>query len=183
MRSVSALALFVFTVSSTAVAQPRSEQVDPSALAATAARLGRVIWSPVVTLDRIGVDPFVLRPPVAADCPDRTATSARQHITGSLALNIPYPRFWSSGDWHEHSAWFGAESDQVSEYSLASEQVHGPLLDKLGNLGLRDARGGLATLGHPAARQSRRIWAATHEPAVLEWCWSRIDEHTRPASR
>ena len=78
-----------------------------------------------------------------------------------------------------HSAWFGAESDQVSEYSLTSEQVYGPLLDKLGNSGFRDARGGLATLGHPAARQSRRIWAATHEPAGLEWCWSRIDEHTR----
>ena len=122
------------------------------------------------------------RTPLPAVPRDVGPTSARQHITGSLALNIPYPRFWSSGDWHEHSAWFGAESDQVSEYSLASEQVHGPLLDKLGNSGLRDARGGLATLGHPAARQSRRIWAATHEPAVLEWCWSRIDEHTKPAS-
>ena len=71
MRSVFALVLFVFTAP-TAVAQPRSEQVDPSALAAAAARLGRVIWSPMATLDRIGVDPFVLRPPVAAECPDRT---------------------------------------------------------------------------------------------------------------
>ena len=46
---------------SAALAQPRAEQVDPSALAAAAARLGRVIWSPVATVDRIGVDPFVLR--------------------------------------------------------------------------------------------------------------------------
>ena len=72
MRSVFALVLFVLTAAPTAVAQPRSEQVDPSALAAAAARLGRVIWAPMATLDRIGVDPFVLRPPVAADCPDRT---------------------------------------------------------------------------------------------------------------
>ena len=92
--------------------------------------------------------------PTSARPDERTAAHP-----GSLALNITYPRFWSSGDWHEQSAWFGAESDQVSEYSLASEQ-HGPLLDKLGNSGLTDARGGLATLGHPAARQSRRIWAA-----------------------
>ena len=56
---------------STALAQPRAEQVDPSALAAAAARLGRVIWSPVATVDRIGVDPFVLRLPTGAECPDR----------------------------------------------------------------------------------------------------------------
>ena len=57
---------------SAAVAQPRAEQVDPSALTAAAARLGRVIWSPVATLYRIGVDPFVLRLPTGAECPDRT---------------------------------------------------------------------------------------------------------------
>ena len=72
MRSVSALVLFVLTAAPTVVAQPRSEQVDPSALAAAAARLGRVIWSPMATLDCIGVDPFVLRPPVATECLDRT---------------------------------------------------------------------------------------------------------------
>ena len=53
-----------------AIAQPRAEQVDPFAVAA--AGLGRVIWSRVATLDRIGVDPFVLSAPQAADCPDRT---------------------------------------------------------------------------------------------------------------
>lgn len=42
-------------------AQPRAEQLEPSALAAAAARLGRVIWTPVVRLDRVGIDPFVLR--------------------------------------------------------------------------------------------------------------------------
>ena len=56
---------------SAALAQPRAEQVDPSALAAAAARLGRVIWAPVATVDRIGVDPFVLRLPTGAECPDR----------------------------------------------------------------------------------------------------------------
>ena len=53
------------------LAQPRAEQVDPSALAAAAARLGRVIWAPLATVDRIGVDPFVLRLPTGAECPDR----------------------------------------------------------------------------------------------------------------
>ena len=56
---------------SAALAQPRAEQVDPSALAAAAARLGRVVWSPVATVDRIGVDPFVLRLPTGAECLDR----------------------------------------------------------------------------------------------------------------
>lgn len=46
--------------------QPRAPQVDPSALAAAAARLGTLIWTPRAHLDRIGADPFVLRLPDTA---------------------------------------------------------------------------------------------------------------------
>ena len=119
--------------------------------------------------------PVVLRDigPTSARPDERTAAHP-----GSLALNIPYPRFWSSGDWHEHSAWFGAESDQVSEYSLASEQ-HGPLLDKLGNSGLTASEGAWRRWVIPPRGRADVFGRRTHERAVLEWCWSRIDEHTR----
>ena len=49
-------------------AQPRAPQVDAPALTAAAARLGRVIWSPDVRLDRAGIDPFVLRPSDTPGC-------------------------------------------------------------------------------------------------------------------
>ena len=49
-------------------AQPRAPQVDAPALTAAAARLGRVIWSPEVRLDRAGIDPFVLRLSEAPGC-------------------------------------------------------------------------------------------------------------------
>ena len=49
-------------------AQPRAPQVDAPALTAATARLGRVIWSPEVRLDRAGIDPFVLRPSEAPGC-------------------------------------------------------------------------------------------------------------------
>ena len=49
------------------------------------------------------------------------------------------------------------------------------MLDRLGRSGLRDARPGLARLNHPAARRPDRIWAATHERAVIEMAWARLD--------
>lgn len=55
-------------------AQPRADQVDSAALLAAAARLGRVIWAPVLELDRIGVDPFVLRPPDPDSCSRASAS-------------------------------------------------------------------------------------------------------------
>ena len=61
------LAVFLLAVAG-ASAQPRAPQVDASALTAAAARLGRVIWTPDVRLDRAGIDPFVLRASEAPGC-------------------------------------------------------------------------------------------------------------------
>ena len=70
---VPALAL----AASAALAQPRAEQDDPSALTPATARLGRAIWAPVTTLDRSGVDPFVLRFATAPSVPVIVAAFSR----------------------------------------------------------------------------------------------------------
>lgn len=69
MHRLATLVPTLALAASAALAQPRADQVDSSALTAAAARLGRVIRAPVATLDRIGVDPFVLRVATAAECP------------------------------------------------------------------------------------------------------------------
>ena len=100
-------------------------------------------------------------------------TTARRHITGSLALNIP--GVWRmSGDWHQHSAWFWVTRQHVRELDLTTDDVYGRLLDRLGRSGLGDARKGLARLNHPAADQADRIWAASHERAVIEMAWAQL---------
>ena len=76
MRHVASVVPALLLSASVVLAQPRADQVDPSALAAAAARLGRIIWAPVATIDRIGVDPFVLRLPTGEECPDRTVYCA-----------------------------------------------------------------------------------------------------------
>ena len=111
------------------------------------------------------------RPPVPVQV---VPTTARHHITGFLALNIPGVSRMS-GDWHQHSAWFWPEPHRVDALHLTDEAVYARLLDRLGRSGLRDARPGLARLNHPAARRPDRIWAATHERAVIEMAWARLD--------
>lgn len=61
-------------------------------------------------------------------------TSAREHITGFMALNIP-ARFRMSEDWHEHSAWFWAEPVRIDPLQVTDEQVYGRLADALGKRG------------------------------------------------
>ncbi len=99
-------------------------------------------------------------------------TTAREHITGFAALNIPHA--WRlSGDWHE--AWFDVKPTRVSPYHITDERCFGRLLDRLGRGGLRDARPGLALLGHPAQNWPEKVWAATHERAVIEMAWARLE--------
>ena len=102
-------------------------------------------------------------------------TTAREHITGSATLNIPNPRR-EVGDWHE--AWFDIEPRRVAPEHVTDEKHFGPLLDRLGSKGLRDARAGLALLGHSAGSAPARIWAATHERAVMETAWARLQRMT-----
>ena len=99
-------------------------------------------------------------------------TTARAHITGFAALNIPHA--WRLGGyWHD--AWFDVKPTRVSPHHITDERHFGRLLDRLGHSGLRDARPGLALLGHPAGDCPEKAWAATHERAVIEMAWARLD--------
>ena len=102
-------------------------------------------------------------------------TTPRRHITGAAALNIPQPGRNAGGDWHEHACWFAPEPETLKSTSLTDEKTYRPLLDKLGRRGLRDARPGLRDLGHPAGDNLEKIWAATHERAVIESAWELLD--------
>ena len=102
---------------------------------------------------------------------DLLPTTARNHITGFAALNIPYVRRLS-GDWHE--AWFDTRPESVAPFHMTDEKLYGRLLNRLGGSGLRDARGGLVLLGHPGGYYPEKVWAATHERAVLEMAWARL---------
>ena len=103
-------------------------------------------------------------------------TTRRYHITGFAALNIPNVRRLG-GDWHE-GGWFGVEPARLSSYNLTDEATYGRLLDRLGTSGLRDARRGLGMMRHPAADWPEKVWAATHERAVVEWAWGRLQRET-----
>ena len=104
---------------------------------------------------------------------DLLPTTPRRHITGSLALNIPYVHRHSSGDWHP-TVWFDTMPRRLAPHHVTDEAVYGRLLDLLGNSGLRDARRGLATLRHPGGEAPEKVWAATHERAVIELAWDQL---------
>ena len=108
-------------------------------------------------------------PPAIAVRVERT--SRRQHISGGMALNIPNSWLLNGGDWHEQAAWFATRAETLRTTDITDEATYGRLLDLLGRAGLRDARRGLRHLDHPDGWNRNRIWAATHERAVLEWAW------------
>ena len=103
------------------------------------------------------------------------ATTARQHVTGFAALNIPHARRLG-GDWHD--AWFDVKSTRVSPHHVTDEQRFGRLLDRSAAAACATLRPGLALLGHPAAASPEKVWAATHERAVVEMAWARLDGMT-----
>jgi hypothetical protein len=100
-------------------------------------------------------------------------TTRRRHITGTTALNIP-ERYRLGGDWHKYSTWFSHRPESLDDRDLTNERTYGRLLDLLGRWGLRDARRGLTHLGHPGARSTRTVWAASHDRAVIEDGWRRV---------
>ena len=104
---------------------------------------------------------------------DLVPTTPRHHITGSLALNIPYVHRHSSADWHP-TVWFHTTPTRLAPHHVTDEAVYRRLLDLLGNSGLRDARRGLATPRHPGGEAPEKVWAATHERAVIELAWDQL---------
>ena len=111
------------------------------------------------------------------NCSDRVIPpdhGARAHH-GFAALNIPHASRLG-GDWHE--AWFDIKPTRVSPHHITNERCFKRLLDRLGQGGLRDARPGLALLGHPAGDWPEKVWAATHERAVMEMAWARLERMT-----
>ena len=117
-RVLVSLVLAVVTAAP-AAAQPRAEQVDAAALAAAAARLGRVIWAPVAQVDRVGMDPFVLRAP-AADCDASSSTCLPRYqadfVVGGRAgadlwLNVNR-QFIVQSSAHAVTDWYRTFADQ-----------------------------------------------------------------------
>ena len=112
------------------------------------------------------------------DVPIRIGTTdVRRHLTGSCALNIPNAPLKFGGDWHQCCGWFTKEPQDLQESAYTNEQEHGRLLDRLGRIGLRDARAGLRRLGHPAGDGATKVWAATYDRAVLETAWAYLQEY------
>ena len=100
-------------------------------------------------------------------------TTRERHITGMTALNIPDPGR-PGGDWHSHASWFGTEERSLSETSYSDTETYGTMQSVLGNAGIRDARPGLAELGHPAGAEPRPVWASSYDRAVIEVAWEQI---------
>ena len=102
---------------------------------------------------------------------EMVSTTAREHITGFAALNVPHT--WRlGGDWHD--AWFSIRPTRIPPEQITDEARFGRLLDRLGRGGLRDARPGLALLNHPGRHWPEKVWTATHERAVVEMAWGRL---------
>lgn len=79
-----------------------------------------------------------------------------------------------------HGNWFSTKPSTINEFDLTNDHVYGKLLDRLGRIGLADARPGLAQLNHPGANSPTRIWVATHPRAVVETAWAEIRALTQP---
>ena len=62
----------------------------------------------------------------------------------------------------------------MEEFDLTTEATHGRLLDHLERWGVRDARPGLAQLGHPGGKATEIVWAASHDRAVVEEAWRHV---------
>ena len=62
-------------------------------------------------------------------------TTARQHISGGMALNIPNDWLLNGGDWHQHAAWFATTAETLRPTDITDEATYGRLLDLLGRTG------------------------------------------------
>lgn len=104
-------------------------------------------------------------------------TDVRRHLTGLYALNIPNAPLGGGGDWHQCCGWFSEEPRDLHESAYTNEPEHGRLLDRIGGVGLRDARAGLRRLGHPDGEKTVKVWAATYDRAALEIAWQYVQEY------
>ena len=100
-------------------------------------------------------------------------TTPERHITGMMALNIPDPE-QPGGDWHSHASWFSTATEKLNETDYSDQRTYGTVQSVLGNNGVKDARPGLAELGHPAGADPHPVWAATYDRAVIEIAWQQL---------
>ena len=97
----------------------------------------------------------------------RTPTP-RTYITGPAALNIPHAGVWAGSHglmWHLRIAGDGENIERANSTRMGWAKEW-PYWDETS---LRDAREGLATIGHPAAKREEPVYAATFARAVGEW--------------
>ena len=86
---------------------------------------------------------------------DLVPTTPRRHITGSLALNIPYVHRHSSGDWHP-TVWFDTTPRRLAPHHVTDEAVYGRLLDLLGTAASAMPAADSRRCGTRAARRPKR---------------------------
>lgn len=105
-------------------------------------------------------------------------TTARRHITGMMAMNIPDPAY-PGGDWHQESSWFGVEPESLPARFYTNEETYSEILDRLGTAGVKDARPGLRILGHPAGERDAPVWTAAYDRAIVEIAWKQLVHERR----
>lgn len=125
-------------------------------------------------MDRIGQiievvsssDPRARRePPAEWWRPIARTPTPDTYVTGAAALNIPHEGAWAG--WHGLMWHIRLEGEEFSE---ANRAQMGRAADwrYWDETSLRDARPGLALIGHPAAQRSEPVYAATFARVVAE---------------
>lgn len=97
----------------------------------------------------------------------RTPTT-ETFVTSSHALNIPHGDVWAGWHtmlWHMRLEGTGEAIERTNQARMGRSSDW-PWWDETS---LRDAREGLATLGHPAAKRAEPVYAATFARVVAEW--------------
>lgn len=95
----------------------------------------------------------------------RTPTP-QTYVTAAAALNIPHEGTWAG--WHGlmwHLRLEGGEEASEANRAQMGRAADWPWWDEKS---LRDARAGLALIGHPAARRAEPVYAATFARVVAE---------------
>ena len=90
------------------------------------------------------------------------------YVTGPAALNIPHAGVWAGWHtlmWHIRLVGEGEAFERANQARMGQAE-RWPYWDEAS---LRDAREGLATIGHPAAKREEPVYAATFARVVAEW--------------
>jgi hypothetical protein len=105
------------------------------------------------------------QPPEEWWCPIARTPTPDTYVTGAAALNIPDGDAWAG--WHGLMWHIRLEGEECSEANRAKmgRAADWPWWDEKS---LRDARAGLALIGHPAAQRAEPVYAATFARAVAE---------------